>query len=127
MARSAGVPARFAIGLPLSPARSSGETEIKGYHCWAELYVDGRGWVPIDASEAVKDPARREYFFGHHDENRLELSRGRNLILSPAQQGPTLNFFVDPYAEVDGRSHEAVDRRVTFRDRDATGESAPAR
>ncbi len=88
MARSSGIPARFAIGLPLPARARLAETEIKGYHCWAELYVSGRGWVPVDASEAVKDPSRREYFFGHHDENRLELSRGRNLILEPAQQGP---------------------------------------
>jgi transglutaminase-like putative cysteine protease len=127
MARSAGIPARFAIGLSLPEARASAETSINGYHCWAELYINGRGWVPVDASEAVKDPSRREYFFGHHDENRLELSRGRNLILNPAQQGPALNFFVDPYAEVDGRTHEAIDRRVTFRDRDARGEAAPSR
>jgi hypothetical protein len=117
MARSSSIPARFAIGLPLPAARMSDETEINGYHCWAELYINGRGWVPVDASEAVKDPARREYFLGHHDENRLELSRGRDLILNPAQHGPALNFFVDPYAEVDGRPHAAVERKVTFRDR----------
>jgi transglutaminase-like putative cysteine protease len=116
MARSSGIPARFAIGLSLPAAGASGETEIPGYHCWAELYVNGRGWVPVDASEAVKNPSRREYFFGHHDENRLELSRGRNLTLRPAQHGPALNFFVDPYAEVDGRPHAAVERKVTFRD-----------
>jgi transglutaminase-like putative cysteine protease len=117
MARSSGIPARFAIGLPLPGGRASDRTDIQGYHCWAELYVDGRGWVPVDASEAVKDPSRRAYFFGHHDENRLELSRGRNLILNPAQHGPALNFFVDPYAEVDGRPHAALERKVTFRDR----------
>jgi uncharacterized Ntn-hydrolase superfamily protein len=116
MARSAGIPARFAIGLSLPDVRGSGD--ISGYHCWAELYVPGRGWVPVDASEAVKHPSKREYFFGHHDENRLELSRGRNLTLRPAQHGPALNFFVDPYAEVDGRPHAAVDRRVAFRDRE---------
>ncbi len=116
MARSAGIPARFAIGLSLPEARGSGD--LVGYHCWAELYVRGRGWVPVDASEAVKHPARRDYFFGHHDENRLELSRGRNLTLRPAQHGPALNFFVDPYAEVNGRPHAAVDRRVMFRDRE---------
>jgi transglutaminase-like putative cysteine protease len=127
MARSAGIPARFAIGLPLPEARAPGETAITGYHCWAELYVNGRGWVPVDASEAVKHPDRRAYYFGHHDENRLELTRGRNLTLVPAQQGPALNFFVDPYAEVDGRPHEAVDRRVTFRDRDARGQPVPSR
>ncbi len=98
MARSVGIPARFAIGLPLPEPRGSGE--IPGYHCWAELYVDA-GWVPVDASEASKNPAKRDYFFGHHDENRLEFSRGRNLTLAPAQQGPPLNFFVYPYAEVD--------------------------
>ncbi len=127
MARSAGIPARFAIGLSLPEARASGETEIAGYHCWAELYVEGRGWVPVDASEAVKHPSRREYFFGHHDANRLELSRGRNLTLCPAQQGHALNFFVDPYAEVDGRPHAAIDRRVTFRDRDETHRAGPSR
>jgi transglutaminase-like putative cysteine protease len=116
MARSVGVPARFAIGLSLPRERDSGE--ITGYHCWAELYVRGRGWIPVDASEASKDPSRRGYFFGHHDEDRLEFSRGRHLTLEPAQKGPPLNFFVDPYAEVDGRPHGAVDRTITFTDWD---------
>jgi transglutaminase-like putative cysteine protease len=118
MARSVGVPARFAIGLPLP--KGSGSGEINGYHCWAELYVQGRGWVPVDASEAAKDSTRRSYFFGHHDEDRLEFSRGRHLTLVPAQQGPPLNFFIDPYAEVDGRPHEAIDRKITFTSRDRT-------
>jgi transglutaminase-like putative cysteine protease len=116
MSRSVGIPARFAIGLPLTRGRGPGE--VAGYHCWAELYVRGRGWVPVDASEAAKDPSRRGYYFGHHDEDRLEFSRGRHLTLEPAQQGPPLNFFVDPYAEVDGRPHGAIDRKVTFTDRD---------
>jgi transglutaminase-like putative cysteine protease len=114
MARSVGIPARFAIGLPLPHQRGAGV--ISGYHCWAELYVRGRGWVPVDASEAAKDPTRRRYFFGHHDEDRLELSRGRHLNLNPAQKGPPLNFFVYPYAELDGSPHEAVDRKFTFTD-----------
>jgi transglutaminase-like putative cysteine protease len=116
MCRSVGIPARFAIGLPLAATRGGGE--IPGYHCWAELYVRGRGWVPVDASEAAKDPTRRAYFFGHHDENRLEFSRGRQLALVPAQQGPPLNFFVYPYAEVDGKIHESIDRKFTFIDRE---------
>jgi len=37
LARSVGIPARFAIGLPLPHERGTGE--ITGYHCWAELYV----------------------------------------------------------------------------------------
>jgi transglutaminase-like putative cysteine protease len=115
MARSVGIPARFAIGLPLPESQQSGE--IPGYHCWAELYVHGKGWVPVDSSEGSKNPAKRDYFFGHHDENRLEFSRGRQLTLTPAQQGPPLNFFVYPYAEVDGRPHDAIDRKLTFTER----------
>jgi transglutaminase-like putative cysteine protease len=116
MARSVGIPARFAIGLPLPESRQSGE--IAGYHCWAELYVERQGWVPVDSSEASKNPAKRAYFFGHHDENRLEFSRGRHLTLTPAQKGPPLNFFVYPYAEVDGRPHDAIDHKFTFRERE---------
>ena len=116
MARSEGIPARFAIGLPVPESRGSGE--ILGYHCWAELHVDGRGWIPVDSSEASKNPAKRAYFFGHHDENRLEFSRGRDLTLVPSQRGPSLNFFVYPYAEVDGRPHEGIDHKFTFTDRE---------
>jgi transglutaminase-like putative cysteine protease len=114
MARSVGVPARFAMGLSLPPAVGKGE--ITGYHCWAELYVDGRGWVPVDGSEAAKDPAKRDYFFGRHDANRLEFSRGRHLTLAPKQHGSRLNFFIYPYAEVDGAPHEAIDRKITYVD-----------
>jgi len=114
MARSVDIPARFAIGLPLPETRGAGE--IPGYHCWAELYVRGRGWVPVDGGEAAKTPSKRHYFFGHHDENRLELSRGRHLILEPAQHGAPVNFFVYPYAEVDGKPYEAIDRKFLFAD-----------
>ena len=118
MCRSVGIPARFAIGLPLPSAHGDGE--ILGYHCWAELYVEGRGWVPVDSSEAAKHPEKRDYFFGHHDEDRLEFSRGRQLRLVPAQNGDKLNFFVYPYAEVDGKPHQAIERKLTFADRDRT-------
>jgi transglutaminase-like putative cysteine protease len=115
MARSVGIPARFAIGLPLPENHQAGE--ISGYHCWAELYCMGRGWVPVDSSEAAKSPGKRDYFFGHHDENRLEFSRGRHLILEPAQHGAPVNFFVYPYAEVDGKAYEAIDHKFSFIER----------
>jgi transglutaminase-like putative cysteine protease len=119
MARSQGIPARFAIGLPLPEARGTGE--IPGYHCWAELYLKGRGWVPVDSSEAAKalargDRSRKEYYYGHLDENRIEFSRGRNLTLAPAQQAGPLNYFVYPYAEVDGKRHAGIDARFSFAD-----------
>lgn len=112
--RALGIPARFAIGFPLPADRGAGQ--ISGYHCWAEFYVKGIGWVPIDASEAAKDTAKREYFFGAHDENRVEFTIGRDLILNPKQSGEPLNYFIYPYAEVDGKAFGSVDKGFTYRD-----------
>lgn len=116
--RAVGIPARFTIGFPLPGDRGAGT--ISGYHCWAEFYLRGVGWVPVDASEAAKNPDRREYFFGHHDENRVAFSVGRDLELAPRQQGPPLNFFVYPYAEVDGRPFASIDRTFRYRDHSDT-------
>jgi transglutaminase-like putative cysteine protease len=113
--RALGIPARFAIGFPLPADR--GEGKIGGYHCWAEFYAKGIGWVPVDASEAAKNPAKREYFFGAHDENRVEFSRGRDVVLSPRQHGDPLNYFICPYAEVDGQKHTAFDATYSYRDK----------
>lgn len=112
--RALGIPARFAIGFPLPADRGAGQ--ISGYHCWAEAYVKGIGWIPVDASEAAKNPDKREYFFGAHDENRVELSIGRDLNLKPKQADEPLNYFVYPYAEVDGKAFATVDRSFAYRD-----------
>ena len=112
--RALGIPARFAIGFPLPADRGRGK--IAGYHCWAEFYAKGIGWVPIDASEAAKNPGQREYFFGHHDENRIEFTKGRDVVLTPRQQGDPLNYFVYPYAEVDGNTFGGTEYGVTYRD-----------
>jgi transglutaminase-like putative cysteine protease len=112
--RALGIPARFSIGLPLPPERGKGE--VKGYHCWAEFFTKETGWVPVDASEAAKNPDKRKYFFGAHDENRVEFTRGRDLTLVPKQAGPPLNYFVYPYAEADGKPVEDIARTYTFED-----------
>jgi transglutaminase-like putative cysteine protease len=113
-ARAMGIPARFAIGFPLPADRGQGK--IAGYHCWAEFYAKGIGWVPVDASEAGKNPAKREYFFGAHDENRVEFSKNRDLVLAPAQKGEPLNYFIYPYAEVDGKAVTGTEYEVSYRD-----------
>ena len=118
-ARAVGIPARFAIGFPLPVDRGAGE--VSGYHCWAEFYAQGIGWVPVDASEAAKDPTKREYFFGAHDENRVEFTIGRDLILQPQQRGEPLNYFVYPYAEVDGKAFSSVERSFAYHDLKVAG------
>jgi len=113
-ARAVGIPARFEIGFPLPPTRGDGE--IGGYHCWAQFYLKGFGWVPVDASEANKNPALRDYFFGAHDENRVLFTVGRDIRLEPPQQGEPLNYFIYPYVEVDGQPFANVEKRFRFRD-----------
>ena len=99
LARAKGIPARFVIGFPLTAA----DGHVAGYHCWAEFYVKGRGWIPVDASDASKlsDAGAREYLFGHLDPNRVQFTIGRDLHLTPRTAEP-LNFFIYPYAEAKG-------------------------
>jgi transglutaminase-like putative cysteine protease len=114
MARSQGIPARFEIGFPLPPDKHS--AEIAGYHCWSDFYIDGKGWIPVDISEAWKHQEKRDYFFGSHDVNRVQFSMGRDLRLSPAQDGKPLNYFVYPYVEVDGQEFPNVALAFSFAD-----------
>lgn len=123
LARAVGIPAKFEIGLPLPEAHGQGE--IGGYHCWAEFYLAGYGWVPVDASEARKNPEKRSYFFGALDENRVQLSIGRDLVLAPRQAGAPLNYFIYPYVEVDGQPFAKVARKFQYEDRGAGIRSGP--
>jgi len=117
MARSQGIPARFEIGFPLPPDRHS--EEIAGYHCWSDFFEPQHGWVPVDMSEAWKHQEKRDYFFGAHDVNRVQFTMGRDLRLSPAQDGPPLNYFVYPYVEVAGKEYPNVSLAFSFADVDA--------
>jgi hypothetical protein len=70
----------------------------------------------VDISEAWKDQTKREYFFGAHDANRVQFSRGRDITLLPKQAGEPLNYFVYPYVEVAGKKWENVANDFSFSD-----------
>jgi hypothetical protein len=53
-------------------------------------------FLVVDISEAWKHPENRDYFFGSHDANRVQLSMGRDLRLNPALDGKPLNFWCIP-------------------------------
>lgn len=127
LVRAAGIPAKFEIGFPVPPEKGQGE--IGGYHCWAEFYLAGYGWVPVDASEAKKHLEKKEYFFGALDENRVQLTLGRDLQLMPPQTGEPLNYFVYPHVEIDGKPYKGITKKFAYRDLDASSApaSAPAR
>lgn len=109
--RSVGVPARFFIGFPI-PDTASGE--IPGYHCWAEAYAQAVGWIPVDASEAKKS-GKPDRYYGYLPPDRIEFSAGRDLVLEPPQAGEPLNYFIYPYAEIDGKPVEGVKREFHFK------------
>jgi hypothetical protein len=115
LARSQKIPAKFEIGFPLPAKRGSGE--IPGYHCWAKFCPNGRDWIPVDISEANKNPTMRDYYFGNLTEDRVTFSTGRDIDLIPKQAGPQLNFFVYPYVEVDGKQYPGkVEQKFSYKD-----------
>jgi len=111
LARSVNIPARFAIGASVPSDRNEGG--IDGYHCWAEFYADGKWW-PVDISEGNKYTALATYYFGRHPANRIELSRGRDLVLDPAPEAGAINFLAYPYLEIDGKEVK-VNSRFSFK------------
>ncbi|PYU05152.1 MAG: hypothetical protein DMG34_08945 [Acidobacteria bacterium] len=113
MMLAAGIPARFEIGFPLPADRHDGA--VPGYHCWAEFYVEPYGWIAVDASEAWTHPDKKDYFFGAHDDNRLQFTVGRDIRLDPPQQGDPLNYLIYPYA-LDGKPF-ALESKFSFQDR----------
>jgi transglutaminase-like putative cysteine protease len=128
LSRSAGVPSREILGT-----RISKDGDITGaYHCLAEFYLPNFGWVPVDPSDVAKlmlkedlkidDPKvveARDYFFGAQTETYIDLSTGRDIKLNPEQEDGPLNYFMYPYAEVNGEplnfiSQEYLKYTVTF-------------
>lgn len=110
LARTAHIPARFAIGAAIPSNRNEGG--VNGYHCWAEFYADGKWW-PIDISEGNKYTALATYYFGHHPANRIELSKGRDLILQPGPESGAIPFLAYPVMEVLGKDQK-VQVQFTF-------------
>ena len=105
MARGNKIPSKFEMGFSLPTKRGMGA--IGGYHCWAWFLPNKSGWIPVDISEANRNPDLKEYYFGNLTEDRVRFTTGRDIDLVPRQQGPPLNFFIYPYAEVDGQPYPA--------------------
>lgn len=61
MMRAAGVPARYATGFYAHETQDDGSVIVRGRdaHAWAEAFVDGVGWVNVDATPSAgrADPA----------------------------------------------------------------------
>ncbi len=120
LARTAGIPARWNIGFPLAYGDGSesrgAPQDVKGYHCWAEFYAPGAGWVPVDISEARKHPELKDYFFGALSGNRILFTRGRDLLLEPGGDGRRLNYLIYPVARADDHDVAGVEWTFVYTD-----------
>jgi transglutaminase-like putative cysteine protease len=118
LARSQRIPAKFEMGFAIPTKR--GEGTIAGYHCWAFFRprAESKAWVPVDISEANKDPKMKDYFFGNLTEDRVTFTTGRDLVLEPKQSGKPVNFLISPYVEVDGKEYDEakIEKKVSYKD-----------
>jgi len=111
LARAAGVPAREVFGIRMGKKPEQDIT--KWQHCWAEFYLPGYDWVPVDPAdvrkmmlkhnltlEDAKTKEYRKYFWGGWDQYRVKLAVGRDVQLNPPQHGAPINTFGYPYAQI---------------------------
>jgi transglutaminase-like putative cysteine protease len=127
LARASGIPARWNIGFPLAYGDGKGggeEQKVQGYHCWAEFYAPGAGWVPVDISEARKHPELKDYFFGGVSGNRVLFTRARDTLLEPDGSGKRLNYFIYPVVRADGQDVQGVEWSFKYVDLPPGGTSA---
>lgn len=117
LARNQNLPARFEIGFPVAK-NETGKGTIGGYHCWAWFHLEGKGWMPVDISEADKHPKDRLNYLGHLPADRISFTVGRDIQLKPVAASKPLNYFVYPHVEVDGKvlSKENIELQFQFVD-----------
>ena len=120
LARAAGVPTREILGIR---SGKTAQQDVSGWqHCWAEFFLPGYGWVPVDPADVRKamlkqkltldDPQvaeLREAYWGRVDQFRIRLSEGRDLQLNPPQQGPAINYLMYPFAQIGGETLDWLD------------------
>lgn len=116
LAKAAGLPARDFFGVRVAAStvsKSLGKAGdiTKAQHCRAEVYIDGKGWLPVDpadvrkvmleeqaAIDSDKVKALRERLFGHWEMNWVGFNYARDFTMPGQQQGP-IGFLMYPYAE----------------------------
>jgi hypothetical protein len=93
LCRSLGIPARAPGGYQMIEGKA-------GTHFWAEYYLEGYGWIPVDVTaaegadwsyNATADDRHRykEYFFGSLDPYRYIIQKDVDVPLVPAINDPT--------------------------------------
>jgi transglutaminase-like putative cysteine protease len=79
LCRAAGIPARTIVGHRVKSFYCGAPDSDQGFHVWAEFYLPGYGWVPVDANEESMDPTID--CFGKLDNRRLIYQKDPGLVL----------------------------------------------
>ena len=112
LGRTMDIPVRFHMGFPI-PNNERGV--VKGYHCWADYYIENEGWYPVDISEADKAPDKSDYFFGTVCKNRVEMMVGRDFLLE-GYEPIVANLFIYPLMEIDDKSSTKFKKEFLYED-----------
>ncbi|MDD1694072.1 MAG: transglutaminase domain-containing protein [Methanoregula sp.] len=89
LCRSLGIPARVPVGYQMIAKGTP-----PGIHVWAEYYLEGYGWVPVDVTVAEgaewsynatgnERHRYKEYFFGNLDPYRYIIQNDVDILLTP--------------------------------------------
>ncbi len=81
MARYAGIPAKWQSGFVAHPG-------MGGMHDWSEIYFEGIGWVPVDASFGLvpsQDDKIRRFYMGGIDSHRYYVNEDYSGNFFPAK------------------------------------------
>jgi transglutaminase-like putative cysteine protease len=81
MCRSLGIPARWESGWMLHP----GEVNL---HDWAEAYLEGVGWIPVDQSFGLQPEPLPLFYAGGLDSYRMVVNSGIGGAFFPAKTYP---------------------------------------
>ena len=81
MCRSLGIPARWESGWMLHP----GDINL---HDWAEAYLEGIGWIPIDQSFGIQNGPVPLFYTRGMDSYRMVVNTGISGALYPAKTYP---------------------------------------
>ena len=85
LCRLCGIPAHFESGFMMHPG-------AEGMHDWAEIYLEGLGWVPVDQSFGVLYYAQNEdekmFFLGGIDSYRMIVNNDFGKPLYPRKTYP---------------------------------------
>jgi transglutaminase-like putative cysteine protease len=132
LARAAGLPARDFFGIRAAESRvskslgKSGDI-TKAQHCRAEVFIESKGWLPVDPADvrkvvleeevpvdSEKVHALRERLFGNWEMNWVGFNYARDFTLPGQKEGP-IGFLMYPYAETSDGTVDPLDpARFTY-------------